>query len=219
MVCGFFVRCSDVFARWCIYRYMTRLADINPDPSTLARLASDDIEAQRELYGQLAGPVFALTRRLIRDRAASEDLFQDSMMAVFRHAKDFRGQAPFGAWVRQIVVRRCLMHLRSPWQRARLALGVAEVAEPVQPELPLAELVDLDRALARLSGVARTVLWLHDVEGLTHNEIATTFGRTVSFSKSQLARAHKQLRSQLNEADLPAADHFNDNVVVQGHVL
>ena len=63
-------------------------------------------------------------------------------------------------------------------------------------ELPLAELMDLERAMDSLSDTARTVLWLHDAEGLTHEEIAAAFGRSTSFSKTQLARAHQTLRTR-----------------------
>jgi DNA-directed RNA polymerase specialized sigma24 family protein len=41
------------------------------------------------------------------------------------------------------------------------------------------------------------VVWLYDVEGWTHEEIAQAFERTVSFSKSQLARGHARLRNDL----------------------
>jgi len=54
--------------------------------------------------------------------------------------------------------------------------------------------MDLERALATLSPTARAVVWLYDVEGYSHEEIARHFGRSVSFSKSQLARAHARLR-------------------------
>src|SRR2546421_12267504 len=59
--------------------------------------------------------------------------------------------------------------------------------------------IDLERALERLSETARAVVWLHDVEGYTHEEIAEQMGKTVSFSKSQLARAHVRLRRLLDE--------------------
>src|SRR2546425_842945 len=57
--------------------------------------------------------------------------------------------------------------------------------------------IDLERALKQLTGTARAVVWLHDVEGYTHEEIAELMGKTVSFSKSQLARAHARLRRTL----------------------
>jgi len=59
--------------------------------------------------------------------------------------------------------------------------------------------MDLEAALERLSETSRAVVWLHDVEGYTHEEIASMMGKTPSFSKSQLARAHARLRSWLGE--------------------
>jgi RNA polymerase sigma-70 factor (ECF subfamily) len=53
--------------------------------------------------------------------------------------------------------------------------------------------------LSRLSDTARSVVWLHDVEGYTHEDISEMMGKTVSFSKSQLARAHTRLRRWLGE--------------------
>ena len=59
--------------------------------------------------------------------------------------------------------------------------------------------MDLEAALERLGETSRAVVWLHDVEGYTHEEIAGMMGKSVSFSKSQLARAHVRLRRWLGE--------------------
>jgi RNA polymerase sigma-70 factor (ECF subfamily) len=145
--------------------------------------------------------VFALVRRLVPGRAAAEDVFQDCMIALLRKLPQFRGEAPLGAWARQVALRHCLMHLRSPWQRARRALASMLPGEehPAVPTVdpPLVEMIDLERALARLPGVARAIVWMHDGLGLSHEEIAAQFGRTTSFSKSQLSRARALLRAQL----------------------
>ena len=58
--------------------------------------------------------------------------------------------------------------------------------------------MDLDAALANLPDVSRAVVWLHDVEGFTHKEIAGLMGKTESFSKSQLSRAYQRLRPMLD---------------------
>jgi len=91
------------------------------------------------------------------------------------------------------------MTFRSPWQRARVALeNWSEDAAPAaESDARTSDLIDLDRALARLSPVTRAVVWLYDVEGWSHEEIARAFERTVSFSKSQLARGHARLRNEL----------------------
>ncbi len=54
--------------------------------------------------------------------------------------------------------------------------------------------MDLEAALSELSHEDRTIVWLHDVEGYKHQEIAKLFGKTESFSKTRLARARKRLR-------------------------
>ena len=179
---------------------MQRLADIQIPDEQLAAARAGDGGARRALFDCVAPGVFAFIRRLVRHEAMAEDLLQDTMIAMYEHLADFRGEAPFGVWVRSIAVSRCLMAFRSPWQRARETLdnwfedGQASSAA----EGRTSDLIDLDRALARLSPVTRSVVWLYDVEGWTHEEIARVFERTVSFSKSQLARGHARLRNELS---------------------
>jgi len=189
---------------------MSRFLDIPVDADCLGLAAAGDREAQRLLYGQVAGPMFRLIRRMVVPRAAAEDVFQDSMLSLLRHLPDYRGDAPFGAWVRQIAIRQCLMHLRSPWQRARRAVvgalaggdeGPDEIPAPeLRVEAMAPEVLDVERALEALPDVTRAVVWMFDVEGMSHEEIAAVFGRTVSFSKSQLSRAHALLRERLSES-------------------
>lgn len=160
-----------------------------------------DDAALARLYAVLAPATFGLIRRLVGARAVAEDLFQETLMIVFDRLDSFRGEAPLGAWVRQIAVSRCLMYLRSPWHRARLDVG-AWIDDPAGLDLPAAaapscDSIDVERALANLSATARAVVWLYEVEGYSHREIAAAFGRTASFSKSQLSRAHRRLRACL----------------------
>jgi RNA polymerase sigma-70 factor (ECF subfamily) len=88
------------------------------------------------------------------------------------------------------------MHLRSAWASRRIDSPDAGELEPARRET-LDERIALERALDALPHTARVVVWLHDVEGHTHQEIGRMMGRTASFSKSQLARAHDRLRTLL----------------------
>ena len=188
---------------------MQRLAEIEISAEDLAAARAGDLVARRRLFDRVSGPVLALIRRLVRQPAMAEDLAQDTLIAMYEHLGDFRGEAPFGIWVRSIAVSRCLMAFRSPWQRARVALDgwfESHPKAPVESDARTADLIDLDRALARLSPVTRAVVWLYDVEGWSHEEIARSFQRTVSFSKSQLARGHARLRGDLSApAAVPCA--------------
>jgi RNA polymerase sigma-70 factor (ECF subfamily) len=178
---------------------MQRLADIQLSDQELGAACAGDREARRALFERVAPGALAIIRRLVRHQAMADDLLQDTMMAMFEHLREFRGEAPFGVWVRSIAVSRCLMSFRSPWQRARVALEAwtEDGRAAADSESRTADLIDLDRALARLSPLTRAVVWLYDVEGWSHEEIARAFERTVSFSKSQLARGHARLRTEL----------------------
>ena len=179
---------------------MQRLAEIHVPAEELEAARAGDPAARRALFERVAPGTLAIIRRLVRQRALSEDLLQDTLIAMYEHLNDYRGEAPFGVWVRSIAVSRCLMAFRSPWHRARVALEswTEEAwAAPVESETRTSDLIDLDRALTKLSPITRAVVWLYDVEGWSHEEIAKSFERTVSFSKSQLARGHAKLRNEL----------------------
>jgi RNA polymerase sigma-70 factor (ECF subfamily) len=65
--------------------------------------------------------------------------------------------------------------------------------------------MDLESALSVLGPEDRAVVWLHDVEGYNHQEIAELFGKTESFSKTRLSRARAKLRVLLGAEDLDDA--------------
>ena len=178
---------------------MQRLAEIEVTAEELTAARAGDREARRALFERVAPAALGIIRRLVAQRSMAEDLLQDTLIAMFEHLGDFRGEAPFGIWVRSIAVSRCLMAFRSPWHRARVALEswTEDSVSLGESAGRTADLIDLDRALARLSPVTRTVVWLYDVEGWSHDEIARAFERSVSFSKSQLARGHARLRNEL----------------------
>jgi RNA polymerase sigma factor (sigma-70 family) len=164
---------------------VTRLADTAVPEETLAQARAGDQAARAAIYAALAPATFALIRR---------------MMMLYERLPQFRREAPLGAWLRQIAISRCLMYLRSPWRRARLCLEGVEL-HAAEDEACLVtpayrgDSIDVERALASLGPTARAVVWMYEVEGYSHQEIAREFGRSVSFSKSQLARAHVRLRA------------------------
>lgn len=180
---------------------MARLGEIGVAAELLARACAGEDAAQSAIYAAVAAGTFGLIRRLVGGGAHAEDLFQDTMMTFYERLPTFRAEAPLGAWLRQIALSKCLMYLRSPWHRARLRLErlAPDGVGPAVPENahapPSPESMDLERALASLTPTARAVVWLFEVEGYTHHEIGRAFGRSPSFSKSQLARAHRRLRA------------------------
>jgi RNA polymerase sigma-70 factor (ECF subfamily) len=162
---------------------------------TLARARRGDRDAHAELYAVFAGPVFTLARRMLASKALAEDVLQETFVEVLCNIAGFRGEAQLGTWIKRIAINKCLMHLRSCWVSRRGPASDEPVAE--QRNAMLDQQLALERALDQVPDVARAVVWLHDVEGYTHAEIGRLMGRTASFSKSQLARAHQRLRALL----------------------
>jgi RNA polymerase sigma-70 factor (ECF subfamily) len=121
-----------------------------------------------------------------------------------RSIKQFRGEAAVGSWIRRIAVTKALMFLRSAWtaRSQSLADGWDDQTPGDARSHGISrhpdDALDLDAALANLPTVSRVVVWLHDVEGFTHKEIADAMGKTESFSKSQLSRAYQRLRPMLD---------------------
>ena len=179
---------------------MPRFSDSDLAPDTVARAQAGDAAAHEAIFRAFEKPVRTLARRLVPRRAVAEDLAQDVFVDVLVNLRRFDGRGSFAGWVRAIAVNRCLMHLRSPWQRGLRwvdTLGECDETWRVAAPGTDGEHLDLERALARLGDTARVVVWLHDVEGYTHAEIGSLLGGTASLSKSQLARAHARLRELL----------------------
>lgn len=186
---------------------MSKFADIQIDPGIVKRAASGDARAHEIIYRAFSSPVYSICLRFTRVPAHAEDLLQETFVEVIRSIGAFRGEAPLGSWIRRIAVTKALMFLRSAWHRRGQSLD--DDFEDVTAGRPESHgisshpehAIDLDAALANLPSVSRAVVWLHDVEGFTHKEIAGLMGKTESFSKSQLSRAYQRLRPFL-EADI-----------------
>ena len=183
---------------------MSKFADIQIDPAIINRAARGDARAHEILYRAFATPVYSLCLRFTRVPAHAEDLVQETFIEVMRSIKQFRGEAAIGSWIRRIAVTKALMFLRSAWTARSQSLAenwddmtAGDAASHGISRHP-DDALDLDAALANLPEVSRVVVWLHDVEGFTHKEIAAAMGKTESFSKSQLSRAYQRLRPMLD---------------------
>ena len=184
----------DLLARPRILVSMSGSFNQAVEAGILARACAGERAAQARLYEQFATAVYTLASRLLVKPELAEDAMQDTFVEVMRGLPAFRGEAPVGMWIRRIAVNRCLMQLRSPWLRYRAAMPQEAEALRQDDSGRWQDVLDMERALEELPQAARAVVWLHDVEGYTHDEIAQCMRATPSFSKSQLARAYARMR-------------------------
>jgi len=175
------------------------------DEVTLGRARRGDVAAIETIYRRFATPVYNLGRRLCGSPEEADDVLQETFLEVVRSVHRFRGDGAFGAWMRQVAASKALARLRRHASSRERAGGDDPGRERAAEDAAVETRLDLERALARLNVTARAVVWLHDVEGLTHGEIASLMDRSESFSKSQLARAHTRMREWLGR--LGSEDH------------
>ncbi len=174
--------------------------------TTLARARRGDMRALEQIYRTFERPACTLAQRMLGNADSAREVVHDAMLHMLERIGQFRGDAPFWGWLRQIVVNEALMKLR----RER---GVTLEELPDEHDLAtsepapwqLADARHLEQAMARLPALTRSVLWLYHVEEYTHHEIAAMTGKSVSFSKSQVARGSRRLRELLDPSLSDAA--------------
>ncbi len=158
-----------------------------------------DIRAFERLYRENERRVFALCLRMSCDAALAEELTQQVFVHAWRKLGSYRGEGAFSSWLYPIAVNAALSERRARRRREARILSTDDPLrlEPV-PAVPRPERgFDLAKALATLPPGARAVFVLHDVEGRTHQEIATLLDLAPGTSKAQLHRARRLLREVL----------------------
>lgn len=175
--------------------------DIQVPDHLVARARRGDLAAIEDLVRTFEVPVFTLARRLVRDPRDAEDILQETFLEMTRSLPRFRGDGSFAGWLRRITTTKGLQKLRQAAGRPELdALPEDDSRHPGTGDhaSSAGARVDLRSLLERLPDAARAVVWLHEVEGFSHEEIAALMGKTPSFSKSQLQRAVARLRGWLD---------------------
>ena len=82
-----------------------------PD-SVVARARAGELAAFEQIYRRFERPVFTLALRMLHDAEAAREVLHDAMLKVFQRIGQYRSDAPFWAWLRQIAANEALMRLR-----------------------------------------------------------------------------------------------------------
>ena len=169
----------------------------------LARAQRGDMQAFAELYRCFGRACFQLALRVLGQRQQAEDMVQEVFLKMIDTIRSYRGDAPFGAWLKRLTVNACIDQLRRQ-RHSGEDDAEAIFANAASADIDAAEIVDTGSLLARLPPRARAVVVLHELEGYTHAELATLFKQSESYSKSVLARALKRLNSLVRATPMSA---------------
>lgn len=172
---------------------------VNREPELIARVVAGDRLAARELYDAHAPRVFRLAFRLTGDDELAREFTQETFIRAFAQLGRFRGESALSTWLHRVAISvvsnamRKVKRFRARETDLDEAMSTPEATRTAEPDLK----EKLHRAIDELPEIYRITLVMHDVEGYTHEEIASVLGVAEGTCKSRLSVARAQLREKL----------------------
>lgn len=177
------------------------------------RARQGDLAAYDELVRRYQERVYATVYHMTSNHEDANDLSQEAFIKAFHALKSFKGGSSFYTWVYRIAVNKTINFLKQRKNKAHMSLDdldfnaehdpdlVALISEKTpRREVNLAELQEkLNEAMQKLSEPHRLVVTLHDVQGLSHEEIAKIMDCNIGTVRSRLFYARQQLQGYLSD--------------------
>lgn len=157
-------------------------------------------KAQFRLYNLYSRAMYNLAYRMLNNREDAEDILQETFVDCFRNLTSFRFESTFGAWLKKILINKCINQLKK--KRIDLTLYENIPVDLYKEESESESEYDtkkIFKSIEMLPDGYRVILTLYLLEGYDHSEIAQILGITESTSKSQYSRAKEKLRSILKK--------------------
>ena len=154
--------------------------------------------AQHSLFEMYAPKMLSVCRYYIKDTHCAEEVMLDGFFKVFTNLNKFQFNGSFEGWIRKIMVRQAIDHLRSQKNVVFLEEDNHTVTEKVSTD-DLYQDDYLQNLIDNLPEGYKMVFVLYAIEGYKHNEIAEMLNISEGTSKSQLSRARRLLQEQLKQ--------------------
>lgn len=168
---------------------------------SIERAAKGNEKALHYLYQLYSKAMFNICMRMMNSREDAEDVLQEAFTDAFRNLSSFNNESTFGAWLKRIVVNRCI----NQFKKRQIEFVYTETeTEPVHEEdvdfKHMQFKVDrVNKAIMSLPDGYRLVCSLYLLEGYDHKEIGEILSISESTSKSQYMRGKKLIRKLLSE--------------------
>jgi RNA polymerase sigma-70 factor, ECF subfamily len=183
----------------------------DPDMALVQAVRDGDHRAYSELIGRYQDKIFSLVAGLVRDHDDALDLTQEIFVKAYRGLDKFRAQSGFYTWLYRIAVRHCIDFSRRRKRNqdtlpldgdvlTEMGFEPADTSIHANPERVVVNehlKVAIRDAIASIQEPFRTAVVLHDVEGLSQEEIAQIMGCPLGTAKSRIQRGRTHLRERL----------------------
>lgn len=183
------------------------------DEELVLKAQTGDLHAFDELVERYHGKIYGLTYNMTSNREDAEDLTQEVFVKAFEALPRFKGKSSFYTWIYRIAVNKTINYRKKRTRKRAISLDqfdqdiktdeiYQELTTKGSPlrNMSLSELqIKLNGALQNLSEKHRTVVIMHDMEGIPHEEIAKVVGASVGTVRSRLFYARRQMQAELSE--------------------
>ena len=165
----------------------------------------NDRDAQGELYARYSSRLYAICLRYIEDREEARDLMHDCMIKAMDNFKSFRyvSEGSLYAWLSRITVNMAINRLKESSRFRQISFEQVsgdELENALEPDAESVRKIPdgvLDKLIAELPPVRRTVFNMYCIDGYSHRDIALALGITERTSTSVLAKARASLKKAL----------------------
>lgn len=164
----------------------------------LLRCKNGEQSAQFEIYKLYYKAMYNAALRILNNSFEAEDMMQESFLIAFTKLGTFKGEVTFGAWLKRIVINKCLTQLKknNRFEEVKLEVKRNESieedigTESLEPKLIL-------NAINGLKNNYRIALNLHLIEGYDYEEISEIMDISYENSRTTISRAKSKLRTTL----------------------
>lgn len=187
--------------------------DVPDEAALVKRARQGDMGAYDDLVKRYQERIYATIYHMTSNHEDANDLAQEAFIKAFQALKSFKGGSSFYTWIYRIAVNKTINFLKQRKNRAQLSLNDLDFNAEHDPDLValisdktprrdagLAELQEkLNAAMQKLSEHHRLVVTLHDVQGMSHEEIAAVMDCNIGTVRSRLFYARQQLQALLSD--------------------
>jgi len=183
------------------------------DIELVRRSQAGDLVAYDELVRRYQERIYATVYHMTSNHEDANDLAQEAFIKGFQALKSFKGDSSFYTWVYRIAVNKTINFLKQRKNKTHMSLNDLDFNAENDPDLValisdktprrdanLTELQEkLNAAMMKLSPVHRLVVTLHDVQGLSHEEIGKMMDCNIGTVRSRLFYARQQMQAYLSD--------------------
>ncbi len=165
----------------------------------LERCKKGDKKAQLEIYKSYCKAMYNVAFRIVKDEFEAEDMMQEAFLAVFTKLAMYKGEVAFGAWLKRIVINKCLTQLKKNKRYEAVKLALVQNIDEVEEQVDYTG-IQPQKVLEVLQGLKenyRVILTLNLIEGYDYEEIAQILEITNENVRTTMSRAKKKLKQQL----------------------